>query len=62
MDNLWDINVFFPEIYVVIYGKDLGNIWVNHNDLTIDQTLGIMVNFREIIPLCGRTIQVSEIL
>ena len=33
-------------------GGMLHSIWVNYNDLT---------NVREIIPFCGRTVQVSEI-
>ena len=32
------------------------------HDLTVLPSPGIMVNFREIIPIYGRTIQVSELL
>ena len=43
-----------------IFGN--ASIWVNYNDLTVLPNPGKMVRLREIIPMVGRTIQVSEIL
>jgi hypothetical protein len=57
MGHLFPMNIPYLSIYLYIY-NDLGKLQRPH----CSPSLGIMIFIRGIIPIAGRTIQVSEIL